>query len=219
VARKLKSSNPVQKSVSNPVSASSGRTASLARKTRETEIDLSLNLDGTGQSNISTGVGFFDHMLTALSKHSAIDLNVKCKGDTHIDDHHTVEDVGIVLGQCVWKALGDKAGIRRFGFASVPLDEALSQATVDIAGRAFFAMTGAERLGKGKVGTFDVELMEDFLSAFSSAAKLTLHVEIRCGRNRHHIIEASFKAVARALRNAVEFDERIKDVPSTKGVL
>jgi len=195
------------------------RTASVSRKTRETDITLSLNLDGTGQSAIHTGVGFFDHMLTALSKHSAIDLKIDCKGDTHIDDHHTVEDVGIVLGTCVKDALGNKAGIRRFGFASAPLDEALAQVTIDISGRAYFAMQGAEKLGKGKVGTFDVELMEDFLGAFASSSLTTVHLEIRSGRNRHHMIEASYKAFARALRQAVEFDDRIRDVPSTKGVL
>ena len=195
------------------------RTAEVVRETKETQIRVRIDLDGTGVVHANTGVGFFDHMLTALSKHSAIDLDVKCKGDTHIDDHHTVEDVGIVLGQCVLKALGDKAGIRRFGFASAPLDEALSQVTIDVSGRAFFALHGGEKLGKGKVGTFDVELLEDFLGAFASSGLITVHLEIRTGRNRHHMLEASFKAFARALRQAVEFDERIRDVPSTKGVL
>jgi len=210
----------VAKSIrSRTLDARANRTASVKRKTKETDIVLAIDLDGTGQSSISSGVGFFDHMLTALSKHSAIDISLTCRGDTHIDDHHTVEDVGIVLGTCVQKALADKAGIRRFGFASVPLDEALSQATVDLSGRAFFALSGNERLGKGKVGTFDVELLEDFLGAFASASLTTLHVEIRSGRNAHHMIEATFKAFARALRQAVERDERIRDVPSTKGVL
>jgi imidazoleglycerol-phosphate dehydratase len=195
------------------------RRTQTERKTKETDIRLSLNLDGTGQSKIETGVGFFDHMLTALAKHSAMDLELSCKGDTHIDDHHTVEDVGIAIGSAVQKALGDKAGIRRFGFASVPLDEALAQVTVDLSGRAFLAFTGGERLGKGKVGTFDVELLEDFLGAFANASGTTLHTEIRTGRNCHHMIEASFKALARALREAMERDERISDVPSTKGVL
>ena len=195
------------------------RAVTLWRKTKETDISVNLNLDGTGESKISSGVGFFDHMLAALSKHSAIDLELKCTGDTHIDDHHTVEDAGIVLGQAVAKALGDKAGIRRFGFASVPLDEALSQATVDLSGRAHFSLRGGNKLGKGKVGTFDVELLEDFLGAFASASGTTLHIEIRAGRNRHHIIEATFKAFARALREAVEPDPRISGVPSTKGVL
>ena len=197
----------------------SHRTASISRKTKETDITLAIDLDGTGKNTISTGVGFFDHMLSALSKHSAIDLTVSVTGDTHIDDHHTVEDTGIVLGTAVAKALGDKAGIRRFGFASVPLDEALSQSTIDLAGRAHFTFAGATKLGKGKVGSFDVELLEDFLGAFCSASGTTLHAEVRRGRNRHHIIEATFKSFARAMREAVEFDPRIHDVPSTKGVL
>lgn len=196
-----------------------GRSAALERKTKETDIKVRVNVDGTGEYDVASGVGFFDHMLSALSKHSAMDLTVKCSGDTHIDDHHTVEDVGIAIGQCVAKALGDKAGIRRYGFASVPLDEALSQVTVDLSGRAYFAFSGGEKLGKGKVGSFDTELLEDFLGAFASASGTTLHVEIRTGRNRHHMIEATFKAFARALREAVELDPRVKGVPSTKGVL
>jgi len=196
-----------------------GRSAALERKTKETDIKVRVNVDGTGEYDVVSGVGFFDHMLSALSKHSAMDLSVKCSGDTHIDDHHTVEDVGIAIGQCVAKALGDKAGIRRYGFASVPLDEALSQVTVDLSGRAYFAFSGGEKLGKGKVGSFDTELLEDFLGAFASASGTTLHVEIRTGRNRHHMIEATFKAFARALREAVELDPRVKGVPSTKGVL
>jgi imidazoleglycerol-phosphate dehydratase len=197
----------------------SPRRATLHRKTKETDITVGLNLDGDGEAQIASGVGFFDHMLAALAKHGALDLTLTCKGDTHIDDHHTVEDVGIALGEAAQQALGDKSGIRRFGFASVPLDEALSQATVDLSGRACFRCVGTERLGKGKVGTFDVELMEDFLGAFASASGTTLHVEIRSGRNRHHIIEATFKAFARALREACELDPRAKGVPSTKGVL
>jgi len=195
------------------------RSVAISRKTKETDIVLSLNLDGTGESTVSSGVGFFDHMLTALSKHGAIDLNVKCTGDTHIDDHHTVEDIGIVIGQAVAQALGNKAGVRRFGFGSVPLDEALSQVTIDLSGRAHFELIGSDKLGKGKVGTFDVELLEDFLGAFASASGTTLHVEIKSGRNCHHMIEATFKAFARALRQAVERDPRISGVPSTKGVL
>ncbi len=195
------------------------RNATLSRKTKETEISVVLNLDGRGESTIASGVGFFDHMLTALSKHSSIDIALTCKGDTHIDDHHTVEDAGIALGEAVKKALGDKSGIRRFGFASVPLDEALSQATVDLSGRACFCASGTERLGKGKVGTFDVELLEDFLGAFTAASGTTLHIEIRSGRNGHHMIEATFKAFARALREACERDPRAVGVPSTKGVL
>lgn len=199
--------------------AASHRQATVQRKTRETDIALLLNLDGAGRSKISTGVGFFDHMLTTLSRHSAIDLDVTCKGDVQIDDHHTVEDIGIVFGQALQKALGDKAGIRRFGFGSVPLDEALAQATIDISGRGFFAFSGGKKLGKGKVGTFDVELLEDFLGALASSGGVTVHVTVVSGRNRHHILEAIVKAVARALRYACERDERIADVPSTKGTL
>lgn len=195
------------------------RRAEIARKTKETDIRVSIDLDGSGAANISTGVGFFDHMLEALAKHGALDLVLRCKGDYHIDDHHSVEDTGIVLGMAVAKALGGKAGIRRFGFASVPLDEALAQVTVDLAGRAHLTLSGGEKLGKGKVGQFDVELLEDFLGAFVASSGTTMHVEIRAGRNKHHIIEATFKAFARALRQAVELDPRVQGVPSTKGVL
>lgn len=195
------------------------RQAALKRETKETSTEVVLDLDGTGQARIATGVGFFDHMLSTLAKHGALDLSVTCRGDTRVDDHHTVEDVGLAFGAAVSKALGDKAGIRRFGFASVPLDEALSQVTIDLSGRAHFTLKGGQRLGKGKVGTFDVELMEDFLGAVANASGSTLHVEVRAGRNCHHIIEATFKAFARALRQAVERDARIAGVPSTKGVL
>lgn len=196
-----------------------GRTAEIARKTRETDICATVNLDGRGSSDVASGIGFFDHMLDALAKHSALDLTLACKGDTHIDDHHSVEDIGIVIGQAVAKALGDKTGIRRYGFASVPLDEALTQATIDLSGRFHFTFAGREHLRGGKVGTFDVELIEDFLSAFAQSAGATLHVEVRSGRNAHHVIEAAMKAVARALRQAVERDERITGIPSTKGSL
>jgi len=203
----------------NTAGSGSPRTAEIMRKTKETDLRVALNLDGTGNARIASGIGFFDHMLEALAKHGALDLELTCKGDLHIDDHHSVEDSGIVFGQAVAQALGSKTGIRRFGFASVPLDEALTQATVDLAGRAHFSFSGGERLGKGKVGTFDVELLEDFLGAFASASGTTLHVEIRAGRNQHHIIEATFKALARALRQAVELDARMIGVPSTKGTL
>lgn len=207
------------KTEKSPKAASGGRVAEIARKTKETDIRVRLDLDGTGAAKVASGVGFFDHMLEALAKHGALDLELACKGDTHIDDHHTVEDIGIVLGQAAGKALGNKAGIRRFGFASVPLDEALAQVTIDLSGRAHFSFEGAKLLGKGKVGTFDVELLEDFLGAFASASQSTLHAEIRSGRNQHHMIEATMKAFARALRQAAERDERIRGVPSTKGVL
>jgi imidazoleglycerol-phosphate dehydratase len=200
-------------------SASVHRQAIVHRKTRETDIALSLDLDGAGRSKLSSGVGFFDHMLATLARHSAVDLELSCKGDVQIDDHHTVEDIGIVFGQALQKALGDKAGIRRFGFGSVPLDEALAQATVDLSGRGFFAFSGGRKLGKGKVGTFDVELLEDFLGALASSGGVTIHVTVMAGRNRHHVLEAVVKAVARALRQAVERDDRITDVPSTKGTL
>lgn len=195
------------------------RRAEIARKTKETDIRIKLDLDGSGKSDVASGVGFFDHMLEALAKHGALDLALHCKGDYHIDDHHSVEDTGIVLGMALAQALGDKSGIRRFGFASVPLDEALTQVTVDLSGRAHLTLSGSEKLGKGKVGQFDVELLEDFLGAFVATSGTTMHVEIRAGRNRHHIIEATFKAFARALRQAVEKDPRIVGVPSTKGVL
>ena len=195
------------------------RTAVIQRKTKETDIAVTVNLDGAGRCQIATGVGFFDHMLNALGKHGALDLTVACRGDTHVDDHHTVEDAGIAIGSAVAKALGDKAGIRRYGYASVPLDEALAQVTIDLSGRAHLQLVGGERLGKGKVGTFDVELLEDFLGAFANASGSTLHVEIRSGRNCHHMIEATFKAFARALRQALERDERVTGVPSTKGAL
>jgi len=195
------------------------RVASIARKTKETDIRVRVDLDGSGAAKVSSGVGFFDHMLEALAKHGALDLDLSCKGDTHIDDHHSVEDIGIALGQAVAKALGTKAGIRRFGFASVPLDEALAQVTIDLSGRAYFAFRNAKLLGKGKIGSFDVELLEDFLGAFASASLSTVHVELRSGRNRHHMVEAAMKAFARALRAACEHDPRISGVPSTKGVL
>lgn len=196
-----------------------GRRAKIHRKTKETDIQVDLNLDGSGMASVKSGVGFFDHMLEALAKHGAFDLTLTCRGDTHIDDHHSVEDVGIVLGEAVAKALGNKAGVCRFGFASVPLDEALSQATIDLSGRPFFAYRGGKRLGRGKVGTFDVELLEDFLGAFASSSGSTVHIDIISGRNAHHIVEATVKAFARALRQAVELDPRVTGVPSTKGVL
>jgi imidazoleglycerol-phosphate dehydratase len=196
-----------------------GRTAKLTRQTRETSIRVELNLDGSGRARVRSGVGFLDHMIETLARHAAVNLVFDGRGDVRVDDHHSVEDAGLVLGQALAQALGNKSGIRRFGFASVPLDEALAQATVDLSGRGYFSLAGRGRLGRGKVGSFDVELAEDFLAAFARAANLTLHVEIRSGRNAHHIIESVVKALARALRQAVEPDERIRDVPSTKGVL
>lgn len=193
------------------------RTAQVSRKTGETDITLSVNLDGTGTSNIHTGVGFFDHMLTALSRHSLIDMDVQVKGDTWVDDHHTVEDTGIALGDALREALGSKRGIRRFGSVAVPLDEALVLAAVDISGRG--ELYWNVDIGPAKVGTFDTELAQEFFIGFARNAGITLHLRKECGTNAHHIIEATFKACARALRQAVESDPRVEGVPSTKGVL
>lgn len=194
------------------------RTASLSRSTRETEISVRLDLDGRGESEISTGVGFFDHMLTQIARHGLFDLEIKAKGDLHIDDHHTVEDVGIALGQCFRKALGDKAGIVRYADVTLPLDEALSRAVVDISGRPYLVFRTAFRAPK--IGSFDTQLVEEWFRAFAMQAGLTLHVETFYGSNDHHIAESCFKALARALRAAVAIDPAQSGrVPSTKGVL
>ena len=194
------------------------RTASLSRSTRETEISVRLDLDGRGDADISTGVGFFDHMLTQIARHGLIDLEVKAKGDLHIDDHHTVEDVGIALGQCFRKALGDKAGITRYADVTVPLDEALSRVVVDISGRPHLVFRTAFHVAK--IGSFDTQLVEEWFRAFTMQAGLTLHVETFYGSNDHHIAESCFKALARALRLAVAVDPAQGGrVPSTKGVL
>ncbi len=194
------------------------RTASLTRTTAETDIALSLALDGAGKAEIATGIGFLDHMLTALARHSLIDLTVRATGDLHIDYHHTTEDVGIVLGRALAQALGEKRGIRRFGHALVPMDEALAEAAIDISGRPFLAWDVT--FERPKVGEMDTELFEEFFRAFATNALLTLHVTRRAGRNAHHVAEACFKATARALRMAVEPDPRGGDaVPSTKGSL
>ncbi|GAA4497833.1 imidazoleglycerol-phosphate dehydratase HisB [Gluconacetobacter tumulicola] len=194
------------------------RTATIHRVTSETDITLRLNLDGTGQSRIATGIGFFDHMLTALARHGLFDLEIEAKGDLHIDFHHTTEDTGIALGQAFVRAIGDKRGIRRFGHALVPLDEALSEVVVDISGRPFLAWS--VEFTRDKIGEMDTELFEEFFRAFAMSALLTLHVTQKAGRNCHHIAEASFKAAARALRMAAEPDPRAAgSIPSTKGVL
>lgn len=194
------------------------RSASLTRTTSETDISLTLDLDGTGRAEIDTGIGFLDHMLTALARHGLFDLAVRAKGDLHIDCHHTTEDVGIVLGQAVASALGDKRGIRRFGHALVPMDEALAEAVIDLSGRAFLAWTVP--FARDKVGSMDTELFEEFFRAFAFNGLFTLHVTSKAGSNAHHVAEASFKAVARALRMAVELDARAAGViPSTKGAL
>lgn len=193
------------------------RTASLNRTTGETQIELALNLDGTGQSEISTGIGFFDHMLTLLSRHSLIDLTVRAKGDLHVDAHHTVEDVGICLGKALAQALGDKAGIRRYGDATVPMDETLVTSALDLSGRPFLVWKVA--IPPEILGTFNTGLAEEFWRAVASAGALTLHVVCHHGHNAHHVIEGVFKGTARALRQAVERDPRSSAIPSTKGVL
>ena len=190
----------------------------IARKTAETDIALSLNLDGAGKSEIKSGCGFLDHMLTLFSRHAGYDLTVSCKGDVEVDYHHTVEDIGIALGQAFFKALGDKRGITRYGNCTLPMDETLVMAAVDISGRAYASV--ALDLPCSKVGDFDTELCEEFLLAFVREARITLHVRQLAGKNAHHIIEGTFKAVARALSEATAIDERRADeVPSTKGVL
>jgi imidazoleglycerol-phosphate dehydratase len=191
------------------------RTADIHRKTNETDIRLSLSLDG-GDYQIKTGVGFFDHMLDHVARHGRLGLKITAKGDYHIDDHHTVEDVGIVLGQALEKALGDKKGIERYGFASVPMDEALARVSVDLSGRAalVFDVPGLEA---GKIGTFDTQLVREFLTAVVNAGRFNCHVEVPHGTNHHHIAEAIFKALGRALRQAVAITG--DQIPSTKGVL
>src|ERR1700722_17130136 len=193
------------------------RTAQLSRSTKETQITLSLNLDGTGTVSAQTGVGFFDHMLDLLGRHSLIDLDAKATGDLHVDAHHTVEDVGIVLGQAIEKALGEKRGIYRYGWAIVPMDESLAQVAIDLSGRPAFVFNANFR--GDAIGGFPTELIEEFLKSIATNAKLNLHVNAPYGGNNHHIAEAIFKALAKALRQAVTIDPRNDDVPSTKGSL
>lgn len=193
------------------------RTARIDRKTAETEISLELSLDGSGQANVSTGVGFFDHMLVLLAKHAAIDLTVAAKGDLHVDQHHTVEDVGICFGSALRLALGDKAGIRRYGHFTLPMEETLVTSAIDFSGRYFLVFQAA--FPSPKIGDFDSELVEDFWQAAAANALCNLHVVLHHGRNSHHISEAIFKGTARALRMAVESDPRMSGVPSTKGTL
>ena len=194
------------------------RSAEITRTTSETDITLALNLDGTGRAELETGIGFLDHMLTALARHALFDLTVHAKGDLHIDYHHTTEDIGIVLGQAFARAIGDKRGIRRYGQALVPMDEALIEAAIDISGRPFLAWTVA--FAAPKIGEIDTELFEEFFRAFAMNALVTLHITQRAGRNAHHVAEGCFKALARALRMAAEADPRTSGVvPSTKGAL
>ena len=193
------------------------RTAEIRRVTKETQITLAVDLDGSGTSQLATGIGFFDHMLNLLSRHSMIDLRVEATGDLHVDAHHTVEDVGICLGKALAQALGDKAGIRRYGWATLPMDEALVTAAVDLSGRAFCVWQ--VELPSELLGTFSTPLAEEFWRAVSGSGAFNLHVVRHHGRNAHHVIEAVFKAIARALRQAVEPDPRAGGIPSTKGVL
>ena len=194
------------------------RTAKIARKTNETEITVSIDLDGTGAHRMATGIGFFDHMLDQLSRHSLIDMDIACKGDLHIDFHHTVEDVGIALGQAIREALGDKRGIRRYASADLPMDGTLTRAALDVSGRAFLVFRA--EFSQGKIGEIDTELFREFFQAFAINAGMTLHIESFYFDNNHHLAESMFKAVARALREAVEIDPRAGDrVPSTKGTL
>ena len=194
------------------------RTATIARETNETSIAVTVALDGTGASRCATGVGFLDHMLDQLARHSLVDIAVAAKGDLHIDDHHTVEDVGIALGQALRQALGDRAGIARYADALLPMDECLTRAAVDVSGRPFLVFRTA--FATAKIGTFDTELIREFFQAFAVNAGITLHVETLYGANAHHVAESCFKAVARALGAAVAVDPRRQGaIPSTKGVL
>ncbi len=194
------------------------RTSEINRKTAETDITLKLNIDGTGKSEIDTGCGFLDHMLTLFAKHGRFDLTLVCKGDTYVDDHHTAEDIGICLGAAFYEALGEKRGIVRYGSMMLPMDEALILSAVDFSGRSYLAY-GLE-LATAKVGAFDTELVEEFWLGFVRNAQVTLHIKQMAGTNTHHIIEGAFKSVARSLRAAVKIDEDAADeIPSTKGVL
>ena len=194
------------------------RSASVKRTTRETDISVSIELDSLRESSIQSGVPFFDHMISAFSRHGRVAMELSCKGDTHIDDHHSVEDIGICLGKALLRALGDRAGITRFGFASVPMDDALAQVSIDISGRPWFSYDGPELAGK--IGAYDAELTKEFLQSLAFNAQINLHVEVRRGTNAHHIHEAVFKSLGVALRIAASVDPSLEGaVPSTKGVL
>ena len=193
------------------------RSTEISRKTKETQIRVALNLDGSGASTINTGVGFFDHMLDLLARHSLIDMTVEAQGDLQVDAHHTVEDVGIVLGQCIEKALGEKKGIFRYGWAIVPMDESLAQVAIDLSGRPAYVMNA--KFAGNLIGNFPVELVDEFFKSISTNAKMNLHINVPYGTNNHHISEAIFKATAKALRQAVSSDPRNPGVPSTKGSL
>lgn len=193
------------------------RTADITRTTGETEVRLTLSLDGVGEGNRRTGVGFFDHLLDALARHGGLDLDVEASGDLETGAHHTVEDTGIALGQALDRALADRAGIARFGHAAVPMDEALATCAIDVSGRPLTAFHGA--LPPGSIGGFDTDLAEEFVRAVAGSARLTVHLRVEAGTNAHHMVEAAFKAFARALRAAVAPDPRGSGIPSTKGVL
>jgi imidazoleglycerol-phosphate dehydratase len=193
------------------------RSADIQRQTTETRIRLAVDLDGRGSARVTTGVGFLDHMLELFARHALIDLEVQAEGDLHVDQHHTVEDVGICLGQAIGQAMGDKRGIRRYGHFTLPMDETLVSTAVDLSGRAFLVFRGD--LSGTRIGEFDGELVEDFWQAWSANLRCNLHIQVHYGRNSHHICEGIFKCTARALRMAVEADPRTQDVPSTKGSL
>ena len=194
------------------------RSAEIKRTTAETSIELRLNLDGTGAGRIATGVGFMDHMLTLFARHARMDLNIVCKGDTNVDDHHSVEDIGICLGAAIAQAVGDKRGIRRYGSMLLPMDEALMLCALDLSGRSCLRYTA--QIPSQKIGTFDTELVEEFFLGLTRSAGMTLHMKMMDGTNSHHIVEAMFKALGRALREAVSIDESLGgEIPSTKGVL
>lgn len=193
------------------------RQAQITRDTQETQITVKINLDGSGRAKLASGVPFLDHMLDQIARHGLVDLEVKAKGDLHIDAHHTVEDIGITLGQALAKAVGDKKGVRRYGHAYVPLDEALSRVVIDLSGRPGLEMTG--KFTRARVGEFDVDLVREFFQGFVNHAQVTLHLDNLKGANTHHQVETLFKAFGRALRMAVELDPRVKGVPSTKGKL
>jgi imidazoleglycerol-phosphate dehydratase len=193
------------------------RTAQIRRETKETKVEVTLDLDGKGNASVHTGIGFFDHMLDLLGRHGLFDLTVSAEGDLEVDSHHTVEDVGIVIGQCLERALGDKRGISRYGWAIVPMDESLAQVVVDLSGRPAFVYN--VKFTGERIGAFPVELVEEFFKALSTSARMNLHVNVPYGTNNHHVAEAIFKAAARAIRQAVAMDPRNDQVPSTKGSL
>ena len=195
----------------------SPRTREISRKTRETQISVSVNLDGRGNATVSTGVGFFDHMLDHLARHGMLDLNVQATGDLHIDAHHTVEDVSLVLGSAIQQALGDKRGIYRYGWASVPMEDTLANVALDLSGRPAFVFNA--RFPTPKIGEFDVELVHESLRSLANTAGMNLHVNVPYGTNSHHIAEAIFKALAKSLRQAVAMDPQSHEIPSTKGIL